>query len=246
MKTLRITTFIAVTLLWSYFFLIEKPLVGFQNKMPSLIYLLVGLLPTVGLFLMGRNFRNQLKDTITTSFLGENKKLSIAVAALPVICLTFFGVPNSLGIQSNFFGLYLSLMLMGYALLSEYGWRGYLQEELNFNNKWVNYTIIGVVWYASLWFFLYEGMVNDILNVLLLISLIFISGVIGDVVKKTKSLLIGASFHALGYIVYFYSLTANHLTANAKLAIPIICIVGWVLLFQKVGKEESVFVEANT
>jgi hypothetical protein len=245
MKTLRLTTFIAFTLLWSYFFLIEKPLAGLQNEVPFLIYLLVGLLPAVGLFLMGRTFREQLKSTITTSLLGENKKLSLIVAALPVICLTFFGVPNAMDIQSNFFGLYLSLMLMSYALLSEYGWRGYLQEELNFKNKWVNYTIIGMVWYASLWFFLYEGMVNNILNVLLLTSLVFISGAIGEMVKRTNSLLIGAAFHTLGYMVYFYSLTANNLTANAKLAIPIICIAGWVILFKKSEKVESEFIEVN-
>jgi len=245
MKTLRITIFITVSLLSSYFFLVEKPLAGLENEIPSLVYLLVGLLPVAVLFLMGSFFRSRMKDTPTLSLFGNNKQLSIAVAAMPVICLTMFGVPNSMDIQPNLFGLYLSLMMTGYALLAEFGWRGYLQEELNFSNKWVNYTIIGIVWYAWHWFFLHTGMVNDILNVLLFITLISISGVIGDVTKKTKSLLIGAAFHALGNTIYFYGLTANHISAEAKLAIPIICIVSWVLLLKKATKTESEFVEAN-
>jgi membrane protease YdiL (CAAX protease family) len=50
--------------------------------------------------------------------------------ALPILLFTIFGANNNLDLNRHYYGFIIGLSLALYGICEEYGWRGYLQNEL--------------------------------------------------------------------------------------------------------------------
>ena len=134
----RIGIFIGITLIWSFIWFSQRHLLkNFMDNIPSFAVLFLGLVPALGLFIGSLLLRQRL-DKKETSIAGINLNYSAVIVSIPVLCLTIIGVENIFGIQMNLFGAFIGVFTMIYAFLEEYGWRGYLQEELMPKfNKWI-------------------------------------------------------------------------------------------------------------
>ena len=66
---------------------------------------------------------------------------------VPVFVFGILGIPNSSKINPHLLGSIVGLFLIFYALFEEYGWRGYLQDELGDIAEWKRILIIGTLWY---------------------------------------------------------------------------------------------------
>ena len=88
--------------------------------------------------------------------------------------------------------------------MEEYGWRGYLQEELKPLKSWKKYLIIGFLWYLWHLTFLTKASIRD--NLFFLAMMVFRSGGIGQVAESTKSIVACACFHLIIQIMMFNAL----------------------------------------
>ena len=137
----RIGIFIGITLIWSFTWFSQNHLLNnFIGNIPSFAVLFLGLIPALGLFIVSLLLRQRI-DKKETSIAGINLSYSVVIISIPILCLTIIGVENNFGIQMNLFGAFIGVFTMIYAFLEEYGWRGYLQEELMPKiNKWIAYA----------------------------------------------------------------------------------------------------------
>ncbi len=233
----RVGIFIAISLLWSFLWFSQRgQLSDFFAQMPSMTVLFFGLVPTLGLFLSGLFLRNKL-ETDKISLTGGNAAFSGLILLIPIVCLAAIGVSNAYDIQANLFGLLMGVFVLIYAFLEEYGWRGYLQEELTGKmNKWAVYILIGIAWYLWHWFFLRTG--NDP-KLVMLPLLIAASAGIGEVSKATRSILVCAAFHGIANILILYPVIAKSLSSNQKLIILLVCLAVWIPLVKKMEKSNA-------
>ena len=137
-----------------------------------------GLGPIVGALVAMAIFKRKTEYTIT----GKSAWKSIATIAVP--CLVF-------GIIGGLDTAIICFMAFVYGLLEEYGWRGFLQNELKGLPVWQYVLIITVMWF--LWHL--DLKARDILPFFLL--LLFASWGIGKVATDTHSLLFCAAFHGI-------------------------------------------------
>ena len=231
----RIGIFIGITLVWSFTWFSQNHLLNnFIGNNPSFAILFLGLVPALGLFIGSLLLRQRI-DKKETSIAGINLSYSVVIISIPILCLTIFGVENNFGIQMNLFGAFIGVFTMIYAFLEEYGWRGYLQEELMPKfNKWIAYAIIGITWYIWHWYFLREG--NDA-KLIMIPILIAASIGIGEIAKSTKSILICTALHGIVNILLIYSIISNQLSSLQKVIILVICLAIWIPLIRKLEKQ---------
>ncbi|MGJ8685690.1 MAG: CPBP family glutamic-type intramembrane protease [Nonlabens sp.] len=69
------------------------------------------------------------------------------MGVIPIVILTIIGVENDFTINSRLFGFITIVGTLLYCIMEEYGWRGYLQEELKTLKSWQNYLFIGFLWF---------------------------------------------------------------------------------------------------
>ena len=233
----RIGIFIGIALIWSYAWFSQRHLLNnIIDNFQSIAVLFFGLVPTLGLVIGSLLLRRKLKKK-EVSIAGTNLKYSIIILSIPILCLTLIGVENKFGIQVNLFGAFIGIFTMIYTFLEEYGWRGYLQEELLNNfNKWIVYIIIGVIWYTWHWYFLREG--NDF-KIIMIPILIAASVGIGEIAKLTKSIMICAAIHGIVNILIIYSIISNQLSSIQKIIILAICLTFWIPLIRKLEKQNT-------
>ncbi len=171
-----------------------------------------GLGPIVGALVAMAIFKRKTEYTIT----GKSVWKSIVTIAVP--CLVF-------GIIGGLDTAIICFMAFVYGLLEEYGWRGFLQNELKGLPVWQYVLIITVMWF--LWHL--DLNARDILPFFLL--LLFASWGIGKVATDTHSLLFCAAFHG---IVNFSK--RGRLTDTTFLVAFIGVIVFWIVLWYFVYK----------
>ena len=171
-----------------------------------------GLGPIVGALVAMAIFKRKTEYTIT----GKSAWKSIVTIAVP--CLVF-------GIIGGLDTAIICFMAFVYGLLEEYGWRGFLQNELKGLPVWQYVLIITVMWF--LWHL--DLNARDILPFFLL--LLFASWGIGKVATDTHSLLFCAAFHG---IVNFSK--RGRLADTTFLVAFIGVIVFWIVLWYFVYK----------
>ncbi len=250
----RILPFSLLVLGWSFVYFVLRPfstaemhhsptpLKGIELQLTTLKYLMIAWVPAIGLLIGGMIFRRYLPSNPIRkiSLFGGNAKWSLLIAITPIICLTAFGVPNTFGFQTNVFGFILGMIVLVYAFLEEYGWRGYLNEEIQTSNEWLKYGIIGFVWFVWHWDFL-QGDTNIVKNLGMCFGLIGASAGIGQIADKTKSIVVCAAVHALGNIGLMFGLVTQNVSLQNRLIIIGICIGVWVWIF-KIWDREKVIV----
>lgn len=187
------------------------------NKHPSLgesyiFQLSTGLGPIIGAIVAMAIFKRKTEYTIT----GKSVWKSIITIAVP--CLVF-------GIIGGMDTAILCLLAFVYGLFEEYGWRGFLQNELKGLPVWRYVLIITAMWF--LWHL--DLSHRNILPFFFL--LLFASWGIGKVATDTHSLMLCAAFHG---IVNFSK--RGRLSDTTFLVAFIGVILFWIVIWYFVNK----------
>ena len=175
------------------------------------------------------------------TLLGTSKSKSLIMVIIPIIILTIIGVKNDFDLDSHLYGFIAIIGILLYCIMEEYGWRGYLQEELKTIRPWQKYLIIGFIWYLWHLTFLTKATAGD--NLFFLAMMIFGSWGIGQVAESTKSILASACFHMIIQIMMFNALIKNGIDGTEKLIILGTSVVIWFVIIKKWEKENTI---ANT
>ena len=168
------------------------------------------------------------KRKTNMSILGTSKKLSILMSLVPIILMLIIGVTNSKGINTHYFGLIGAIATLIYCFAEEIGWRGYLEDELWEKKPLIKYTIIGFLWY--LWHLSFINNFSILSNLQFLGILILGSWGIGQVARKTKSIIACTCFHLLINIMMFNPIIKNGITVSSKLIILFVSIGIWIFV----------------
>ncbi|MGK0314921.1 MAG: membrane protease YdiL (CAAX protease family), partial [Saprospiraceae bacterium] len=211
------------------------------EKLPSWISILTTVLlegsgviigALIAIFLL----KKQRETEIT--FFGTSKSKSLIMAIIPIIILTIIGVKNEFGLDSHLYGFIAIIVTLVYCIMEEYGWRGYLQEELQTLKAWQKYLIIGFMWYLWHLTFLTKASVGD--NLFFLSMMIFGSWGIGQVAESTKSIMASACFHLIIQIMMFNALIKNGIDGTEKIIILGTSVVIWFVIIKKWEKESTI------
>ena len=211
------------------------------QQLPTWIFILITiLLEGSGVFigaLMAISFLRRTRRTEIT-FFGTSKQKSLIMAAIPIIVLTIMGVKNAFEMDVHLYGFIAIIGTLFYCIMEEYGWRGYLQEELKILEPWKKYLTIGFIWYVWHLSFLTKATVGD--NLFFLAMMIFGSWGIGQVAESTKSILASACFHLIIQIMMFNALIKNGISTSEKLVILCMSVVLWIVIIKKWQKENTI------
>lgn len=225
-KYIGLFYFIAITI--RYYFVVYEP--SFLEVVPDTIRgLLQGISPFVAGIILIYGFKRKLDYRL----FSIGKAITILLVFLPVILFVLASLIQTKNISFSLPLLILSSILYGF--FEEFGWRGYLQSELNSLRKIYKYLIISVLWYV--W---HLDFGFDIPHALSYLYVLAGSIGIGYVADKSKSLILPALFHA-----FFNILLSNNLaeiSMPSKILIVMIslaCIIG-VMIFTK--KKENKYV----
>lgn len=238
----RIILFLIIAIIISNIFRFDVfDLKSELEKLPTWIYILTILfLEGSGVFigaLIAIYFlKKHRKSEIT--FFGTSKSKSVIMAVIPILMLTIIGVKNKFEIDSHIYGFIAIIGTLLYCIMEEYGWRGYLQEELKTLKSWQKYLIIGFIWYLWHLTFLTKATVGD--NFFFLAMMIFGSWGIGQVAESTKSILACACFHLIIQIMMFNALIKNGIDGTEKLIILGVSVLLWFLIIKKWEKESII------
>jgi hypothetical protein len=211
-----------------------------MTGLPSWLYILIWVLlegvgvligALVGLYLLKK------EKPIKSSLLGTNPLYAGIMLLVAIILLPIFGVENTFNMNPHLYGFVAAFGTIVYCIMEEYGWRGYLQEELGPINQWVKYAIIGFMWYFWHLSFLRETSIGD--NLFFLGMLIFASWGIGQVIEATRSIAAAACFHMIVQIMMLNSLTKNGLDSTEKWLILGISVVIWFVMVKRWEKENA-------
>ena len=187
--------------------------------------------------LLAISFLKKNKNTEITLF-GTSKSKSLMMAIIPIIILTILGVKNNFELNSHLYGFIAIIGTLLYCIMEEYGWRGYLQEELKILKYWQKYLIIGFIWYLWHLTFLTKATLGD--NLFFFAMMVFGSWGIGKVAESTKSILASACFHLIIQIMLFNALIKNGIDGTEKLIILGTSVVLWFMIIKRWEKENTI------
>ncbi len=195
--------------------------------------ILEGVLEGSGIFIAGLLglFLLKKQKRVGISFFGTSMFNSLLMASIPAILLIVVGVQNKYGVNSHLFGLIAAIGSFIYCIMEEYGWRGYLQEELQFLKPIAKFLLIGFIWY--LWHLSFLTKATFIDNLFFLGTLIGGSWGIGKVAELTNSILACSCFHLIVNIFMYNHFFNNAFSGTSKLIILIVSVLLWTLILMK-------------
>ena len=211
------------------------------EKLPSWIFifttvLLEGSGVIIGALIIIPFLKKERKTEM--SLFGTSKSKSIIMAIIPILILTIIGVTNDFGMEYHIYGLVAGSGTFLYCIMEEYGWRGYLQEELKILKPWKKYLIIGFIWYLWHLTFLTKASVGD--NLFFLGMMVLGSWGIGQVAESTKSIIASACFHMIIQIMMFNALIKNGIDGTEKIVILGVSVAIWFVIIKKWEKENTI------
>jgi membrane protease YdiL (CAAX protease family) len=241
----RIIIFLLISILISNIFRFDifeiKPEL---EKLPTWIFILTSVLlegsgVIIGALIILPLLKKQRKTEI--SLFGTSKTKSLIMMFIPIALLVIIGVKNDFEMNYHIYGFIAAIGTFLYCIMEEYGWRGYLQEELKRLKSWEKYLIIGFLWYLWHLTFLTKASLGD--NLFFLGMMILGSWGIGQVAESTKSIIASACFHMIIQIMMFNALIKDGINGTEKIVILGISVVIWFLIIKKWEKESTI---ANT
>ena len=211
------------------------------KKLPTWIFILTTFLLAgsgviIGALIAILFLKKQRKTEM--SLFGTSKSKSLIMAVIPIIILTIIGVKNEFEMNSHIYGFIAITGTLLYCIMEEYGWRGYLQEELKTFKAWKKYLLIGFIWYLWHLTFLTNASVGD--NLFFFAMIIFGSWGIGQVAESTKSVIASACFHLIIQIMMFNGFIKNGIDGTEKLLILGVSVVLLYVVVKKWEKENTV------
>jgi membrane protease YdiL (CAAX protease family) len=236
-NTKRILLFIVIAIAVSNVFRFD--VYGIRSALqvlPSCLYVVMAaLMEGSGVFIAAllalRWMRSE--QPIDASLTGTAKKKSYLIPLVPLVLITLLGVKNGHSINAHLYGFVAGISSLAYCIMEEYGWRGYLQQELKSLRPALRYILIGSIWYIWHLSFLTEATLQE--NLIFLVLLIIGSWGLGQVIITTRSILVTASFHLLIQLMMFNVLINDGLAGKHKLIVLIGSILIWMLMF-RIGK----------
>lgn len=210
------------------------------EKMPAWLTILSAILlegsgvvvaALIAISLLNKNRKTEI------SLFGTSITKSLIMAIIPIIILTIIGVRNEFELDVHLYGFITIIGTLLYCIMEEYGWRGYLQEELKSLKPWRKYLLIGFIWYLWHLTFLTKASVGD--NFFFLAMMVIGSWGIGQVAESTKSILASACFHLIIQIMMFNALIRNGINGTEKLIILGVSVVLWFVIIKKWEKEKT-------
>ncbi|GJM31701.1 MAG: hypothetical protein DHS20C18_07020 [Saprospiraceae bacterium] len=240
MKPVRILLFYGIAIGLSYLFRINPPAwytdLELGGGLTVFKYLAEGLGPAIGALIIIFIFRPKREIT----FFGTSRLKSIGMILLPLVLFTGIGIENTLELNAHYYGFLVGLFSIGYVILEELGWRGYLLDELKAEklNPITRSVIIGVLWYIwHLNFSISSSNISEHLSFLGI--LIFASWGFEKITDTTKSVLSVACFHLLGSIMSYNLLLKGGFTDNQRWIIFGICLVVWIYVVSTWDKQRT-------
>ena len=210
------------------------------EQLPTWIFIVTTVLlegsgVIIGALIVLPLLKKQRKTEI--SLFGTSKSKSLLMAIIPIIILTIIGVENEFELDTHLYGFIAITTTLIYCIMEEYGWRGYLQEELKKLKPWQKYLIIGFIWYLWHLTFLTDASLGD--NLFFLGMMIFGSWGIGQVAESTKSIVASACFHLIIQIMMFNALIKDGINGTEKLIILGVSVALWFVIVKKWEKEKA-------
>lgn len=166
---------------------------------------------------------------------GRLRSRNALMVLIALGAVTLAGVSNPYGLNPHLYGFLAVIVSLVYCIMEEYGWRGYLQEELSPLRPTLKYVIIGVLWYLWHLSFLKGGSLGE--NLFFLGMLIFGSWGIGQIADATKSILASACFHLIVQIMVANALIKDGLSGTEKWVVLGVCTLLWVLIIKSWERE---------
>lgn len=190
------------------------------------------LLEGLGIFIAGviglQELNNRSKNEV--SILGSLGYLNFIMLVVLFFVTSLIGIENQFGINKHLYAFLAIIVTLIYCFMEEYGWRGYLQNELNGLKSNYKYLIIGLLWYLWHLSFLSNSSFQD--NLIFLGMMIFGSWGIGQVMDTTKSILASSCFHLIFQIMISNSLIKNGISLSMRFIILVICFSLWMLIIK--------------
>ena len=232
--------FIIATAISNLFRLDVFNIASTMQKLPAWFFILSYTLLNasgvlLGAFLVLPRLRKERK--VEMSLFGTSKSKSLLMSAIPIVLLTAIGVENTYNMEPHMFAFVAIVTTTLYCIEEEYGWRGYLQEELKGLKPWAKYLIIGCLWYVWHLSFVHDRSIVH--NLTFLSLLIFGSWGIGKIAETTKSVLASACFHLIVQIMMLNSLFRHSPDKTTKFVIFVVCVGAWFMIFFKWNKTRS-------
>ena len=244
-RWMGIALFMLVALSFSYFFRISPPAWYENASLPALIAPFKRLLGAFGVFLGAVGAERLWDTTRRITLVGTSPGRSGLMIVFPIVLFAGIGVPNDSGIESHLFGGVIGLQAALWVFLEEYGWRGYLQNELGFLPPLQRYLLVGTLWYAWHLWFLQLNPLADPANFManLTVGLVIIlaaSWGIGVVAERTHSVLASACFHMLGSFLQFNPIITENVDQKVRWVLFTICLIFWVVILVRWPREDKV------
>lgn len=167
------------------------------------------------------------KKTSLISLWGTQSRKSALMLLIPILLFTFFGANNTENINKHLFGFITSLSLVLYGIFEEYGWRGYLHNELSGLKPLYRSLMIGGLWYV--WHLSFLSSDTTIANELKFLGLlVFASWGIGAIADKTKSVIACACFHIAGNILITSPFISASVNSQTRFILFAACLAVWI------------------
>lgn len=126
--------------------LVPNEAVQLPGGLNIFFYVLRGIGPLAGYWLVYYVLKSKVRRPNT--FFGPSRPYSLIAVAIIPLGLAIAGVPNKGDLNEHYFGLIYGLMLVGYALGEEFGWRGYLQQALEPLPLALRIITLAAIWYV--------------------------------------------------------------------------------------------------
>ena len=236
----RIAIYYSIAIVLSVLFRLE--LFDWQDKwtLPlGFTIILKSILEASGPFIGALLVLKIAKKKSQITLYGTQVIKSSLMIALPIFLFTVFGANNNLNLNRHYYGFIIGLSITLYGVMEEYGWRGFLQNELIELKPFQKSIIIGVLWYV--WHLTFLSKETDVVNELKFLSiLIFASWGIGAIAEKTKSIIASACFHILGNIISLSPLISDAYDKQTRYIIFGICLVSWFIMVNVWDKKSNI------
>jgi membrane protease YdiL (CAAX protease family) len=168
---------------------------------------------------------------LTISFWGTSQRFVLLMALVPFVLITMIGLRNKFGVNEHLFGSVATIAVLIYCVMEEYGWRGYLQQELSGLEQLTKYLTIGLLWY--LWHLPFLENPSVLANVLFLGTLVLGSWGIGQVAVLTRSIGASACIHFVVNITFFNVFFHKAFDPMMLGVVIAVCIGSWVVILKR-------------
>ena len=220
---------IAITI--RYYFVVYEH--SFLEVVPDTIR---GLLQGISPFVAGIILIYGFKRNLDYSLFSIGKAMTVFLVILPVVLFVLASLVETKNVSFSLPLLILSSILYGF--FEEFGWRGYLQSELNSLKRIYKYIIISVLWYV--W---HLNFGFDIAHALSYLYVLAGSIGIGYVADKSKSLILPALFHAFFNILLSNNLVGISMTSKVLIVLISVASIIWAMIFTR--KKENKYSKSS-